>query len=208
MASGPAPRGHPGMTCLPWGVFHALDNAQARCRTISCEEKGYAMRSPWIIPTIVAIGLSVGPASAQQVDQSTRQQIERKVAAEAEYFEKHDAAGIAGLYTTGGVLVTQNAVKTGRHELEKHYIQLFKLGLNHEQARIEQVLPLGPNAVIVIGEYHVTGQGKNGPIKRGGHWTAVDVREGDIWKTRLTTAVPNPLAAESGDVVKSSRSAR
>jgi hypothetical protein len=43
-----------------------------------------------------------------------------------------------------------------------------------------------------LGEYHLSGQGLNGPIKADGHYTTVDVREGGAWKIRLLTAVPNP----------------
>jgi hypothetical protein len=52
------------------------------------------MRSPWIISAIVAIGLAP-PTFAQQVDPSTRQQVERLAATYAENFNKQDAAGIA-----------------------------------------------------------------------------------------------------------------
>jgi uncharacterized protein (TIGR02246 family) len=166
------------------------------------------MRSPWIISIIAAIGLSVGSASAQQVDQSMRQQIERFKATFAENYKKHDAAGIARLYTRDGVLVTPGGVMTGQKEIEQHYAQLFILGIN-EKTTVNQFSPLGTNAAIAIGEYYATGQGKNGPIKAGGRWTAVYVREGGIWKARLVTAVPfNSLAAVSGGTAASSGSSR
>jgi uncharacterized protein (TIGR02246 family) len=156
------------------------------------------MRSIWIVAVIAAMGLAVS-ASAQQADQSTRQQIERLAATYAENFNKQDAAGIAGLYTSDGVLVSSaaKAVKTGPQEIEQNYQNVFKMGFNHYQMTVEQVSPFGTGAAISMGEYHVTGQGQNGPINLDGHWTAVDVHEGGTWKVRLLTGVPNPPAASN-----------
>ena len=53
------------------------------------------MRSS-IIVAFVALGL-ITSASAQQIDQNTRQQIERIAAAYVENWNKHDAAGIEAL---------------------------------------------------------------------------------------------------------------
>jgi ketosteroid isomerase-like protein len=55
----------------------------------------------------------------QQVDQNTRQQLDRIVTTYVDDWNKHDAAGVAGLYTKDGVLVSQapKVVKTGLQEL-------------------------------------------------------------------------------------------
>jgi uncharacterized protein (TIGR02246 family) len=157
------------------------------------------MRSPWIISAIVAIGLAP-PTFAQQVDPNTRQQVERLAATYAENFNKQDAAGIASLYARDGVLVSRaaKAVKTGAQEIEQTYQSVFKSGMNHTDITVDQVSPLGTDAVIAIGEYHGSGHGQNGPIEVDGHWTGVDVREGGIWKVRLLTAFPNTPAAATG----------
>ena len=60
----------------------------------------------------------------------------------------------------------------------------------HNGQTIEQISPLGNDADIRIGEFHLSGQGQNGTIKLDGRYTAVDVREGGTWKIRLLTAVP------------------
>jgi hypothetical protein len=60
----------------------------------------------------------------------------------------------------------------------------------HNGETIEQISPLGNDAEIRIGEFHLSGQGQNGPSKLDGRYTAVDVREGGTWKIRLFTAVP------------------
>ncbi len=82
-------------------------------------------------------------------------------------------------------------VKSGAREIEQFYQGSFKAGINHDEITIDDVSPLGADTVIAMGEYRATGQGQNGAIKLEGHWTGVDVREGDTWKIRLLTAVPN-----------------
>jgi uncharacterized protein (TIGR02246 family) len=157
------------------------------------------MRAPWTVSAIATVCFAVS-AFAQQSNQSTRQQIERLVATYAEKFNKQDFAGIAGLYTTDGALVSQTpkVVKTGPEEIEQNYQSAFKSGMNHLELTVDQVTPLGTDVAISMGEYHLTGQGQNGLMKADGHWTGVDVREGGTWKIRLATAFPNPPQAASG----------
>jgi uncharacterized protein (TIGR02246 family) len=167
------------------------------------------MRSPWVVSAIAVICLTIG-ASAQQSSHSTRQEIERLVADYAEKLNKQDFAGIAGLYTTDGVLVSQapKAVKTGPQEIEQNYQSAFKSGLNRLELTVDQVSPLGTDAAVSMGEYHLTGHGQNGPMKVDGHWTGVDVREGGTWKIRLATAVPNPPPGVSSAAATPSGPAR
>jgi len=174
------------------------------------------MRSPWIISAteylwnsvgapkgvsrfagafaaIIAIGLAP-PAFAQGVDQNTKQQIEKPIAAYHEAWNNHNAAGIAALYTKDGILVTQSpkVVKNGTQDIEEQYEATFKAGTVHDSATADQIVALGINAVMSVGEYHLTGQGQSGPTKIDGHWTAVYVNDGGALKIRLLTAVPNP----------------
>jgi len=144
-----------------------------------------------IIATFAALGL-ITSASAQQIDQNHRQQIERIAAAYVENWNKHDAAGIAALYTKDGVLVTPTgAVRSGSQEIEQaSQGVMMKTFPQHNGETIEQISPLGNDADIRIGEFHLSGQGQNGPTKLDGRYTAVDVREGGTWKIRLFTAVP------------------
>jgi uncharacterized protein (TIGR02246 family) len=137
-------------------------------------------------------------ASAQQIDQNTRAQIERIAAAYVENWNKHDAAGIAALYAKDGVQVTETGVKSGAQEIEQAYQSVMKTFPAHNGQTIEQISPLGNDADIRIGQFHLSGEGPNGPIKLDGRYTAVDVREGGTWKIRLLTAVsvaPPPQAA-------------
>jgi uncharacterized protein (TIGR02246 family) len=145
----------------------------------------------WIMSAFAA-GSFATPVFAQQAD--LRQQIEQIVAAYTGNFNKGDAAGVAGLYTKDGILVTPSAkiVKNGQQEITEHNQALMKLGYNHDEGTIDQVSPLGNDEAISVGEYHFTGQGQNGPIKSDGHWTALYVREGGQWKIRLLTALNDP----------------
>lgn len=157
------------------------------------------MRAMWIISPIIAIGLATS-TPAQQVDQSTKQQIEQSIAAYHDAWNKQDAAGIAALDTSDGVFVGSDvkAVTNGTQEIVSHYQDVFKRGITHHgSATLDQIMPLGNNAVMVVGEYHLSGQGQSGPIKADGHYTAVDVLEGGAWKIRLLTATPNPPPAQS-----------
>jgi uncharacterized protein (TIGR02246 family) len=150
---------------------------------------GKTMRSP-TIAAFAAVGL-ITSASAQQVDQNTRQQIERLAAAYVESWNKQDAAGIATLYTKDGVLVKPTgAVRSGSQEIEQASQGVMKMFPQHNGETIEQISPLGNDADIRIGEFHLSGQGQTGPSKLDGRYTAVDVREGGTWKIRLFTAVP------------------
>ena len=172
-------------------------------------EGRHAMRRIWIIAGIMATAFAMS-ASAEQANQSTRQQIERLVATYADDFDKHDAAGIAGLYTKDGMLVSSAAkiVKTGPQEIELSYQDLFKMGMNNGQITVDQVYPLGTGSAIYLGEYHLTGEGQSGALKVDGHFTAVAVHEGDTWKIRLATAFPSPPPAPDSTAAASSGPAR
>jgi len=150
-----------------------------------------------IILGFAAIGL-ITSASAQEIDQNHRQQIERIAAAYVENWNKHDAAGIASLYTKDGVLVTATgAVRSGSQDIEQAYQSAMKTLPQHNGQTIEQISPLGNDADIRIGQFHLSGQGENGLTKLDGRYTAVDVREGGTWKIRLLTAVPIPPPAQA-----------
>jgi len=139
------------------------------------------MRSS-IIVAFVTLGL-ITPACAQEIDQSTRQQIERIAAAYVENWNKHNAAGVAALYTKDGVQVTATGVKSGPQEIEQAYQSAMKTFPQHNGQTIEQISPLGNDAVIRIGQFHLAGEGQNGPTKLDGRYTSVDVREGGHGKS-------------------------
>ena len=148
------------------------------------------MRSIWIISPIIAIGLATSAPAQQQVDQNTRKQIEQIIAEYHDAWNKHSAAGIVGLYTKDAILVTQapQAVKNGQQDIEKNYEGAFATVPNHDSATAEQIVPLGADAFMSVGEYHLIGSSNN---KLDGHWTAVYVPEAGKLKIRMLTAVPD-----------------
>jgi uncharacterized protein (TIGR02246 family) len=154
------------------------------------------MRSS-VIVAFTSLGLISSP-SAQQIDRNTRAQIERLVAAYVEKFNKHDAAGIAALYAKDGMEVTATSVTSGPQEIEQGYQSFMKpFSVLSIMVTIEQISPLGNDADIRIGQFHISGEGPNGPTKVDGRYTTIDVREGGTWKIRLLTIAnaPPPQAA-------------
>ena len=152
------------------------------------------MRLCWVFG--VATVACVLPASAQQVDQNLRQQIELLSTTYVDLYNGGDATGLAGLFTKDGLFVSPPntrapAVKSAQ-VLEQYYQASLKLGLHHEGNSVDNVSPLGSDAIIATGEYHYSGQGQNGPFKLIGTYTAVYLRDGATWKFRLLTAVPTP----------------
>ena len=146
------------------------------------------MRSSWIIAAVAAIGL-IAQASAQD---DMRQEAEKLMFAYAATFNKQDAAGLVAFYTKDGVIINQRGVLNGPSAIEEYLQSLFKAGFNHEEITVDDVSPLGADAVLVRGEYHVTGQGQNGAIKIDGNWGGVNVRQGGVLKIRLIMALPKP----------------
>ena len=87
-------------------------------------------------------------------------------------------------------------VKNGTQEIEQNYQKLFAVVPHHDSATADQIIPLGTDVVMSVGQYHLTGQGQSGPTKIDGHWTAVYVPEEGKLKIRLLTAVDDPPKAE------------
>jgi uncharacterized protein (TIGR02246 family) len=152
----------------------------------------------WHLP-IIALAFAL-PASAQSVDPSAQQGVERIVATYAEHLNKQDAAGLADLFTKDGVFVSQSpagAVKSGPQAIVQYYQGMFKNGVDHVDITLSQVEPLGSDVAIGWGEYQVAGQRQSGPIKFGGDWTATYVRDAGMWKIRLLSLIPKPPAPAS-----------
>jgi len=156
------------------------------------------MRSIQIASAVAVLGFAL-PASAQKAHQNTQQQIEQLVTTYRANWNNHNAAGIADLYTKDGVLVSQapKVVKTGPQEIAQQYETAFKT-VSHNDGATAEVYPLATDTVYSVGEYHLSGQNQNGPVKVDGHWTAIYVRDGGTWKIKLLTAVPDLPPSASG----------
>jgi ketosteroid isomerase-like protein len=137
--------------------------------------------------SILIVTLSA-PAIAAEAD--LKQEVEKLGSAYAESFNKQDAAGIAALYASGGILVNQAGTQS---DIAKYYDGTFKAGFNHEEVTVDQVWPLGSDTVLATGQYRITGKNQSGaPIEIAGIWTATDVRDGGKWKIRMLSAIPKP----------------
>ncbi len=143
------------------------------------------MRMSYVCLLLTAFAV---PAAAADADQNLKQVVEKIGAAYSENFNKQNAAGIAALYATGGMQVNQAGPTT---DVAKRYEGVFKAGFNHEEITVDQALPLGTDALIATGQFHLTGKNASGePIEYKGIWTATDVREGGTWKIRILSAIP------------------
>ena len=149
------------------------------------------MCSRWNIAVILAI-VPLASASAQQSHLDTRRQIEQLAATFSERYNKQDAGAIASMFTKDAVRVTSggSAASVGPQAIEETFKTQFKSGFRHIDLAIDQVSPFGTDAAITVGAYQITGQGQGGPLKVDGRWTEVEVREGGVWKIRLSTVAP------------------
>ena len=79
----------------------------------------------------------------------------------------------------------------GYTDVAKFYDGVFKFGVNHHEARIDQISPLGPDTALVMGKYRVTGKSPSGgAMEIAGFSTATYVRDGGRMKIRMLTALP------------------
>jgi uncharacterized protein (TIGR02246 family) len=153
---------------------------------------GRKLMNRLLTSSAILIALST-PTVAQQSDTSRRQAVEKILATYEADFNKHDAAGISGLYSKDGILLSPDGkTRTGQEEIEENYEDTFKSGVNNIQFTLNKVAPLATDSVIYLGQFHASGEGKNGPMTSDGHFSAVAVREGGTWKIHLATAFRGP----------------
>ena len=155
---------------------------------------GRIMRMASILSIMKASILSImivafsAPAFANDAD--LKKQLEQIGSAYAESFNKQDSAGIAALYATGGIHVSQAG---GRTNIAQIYEGAFKAGFNRDEVMLDQVWPLGSDTAIGMGKFRLTGKNQSGaPIETAGLWTATYIVEGGKWKIRMLTAFPQP----------------
>jgi ketosteroid isomerase-like protein len=117
-----------------------------------------------------------------------KQDVEKLSSAYEDSFNKQDAAGIAAQYVSGGFHINPAGP---RADIAEFYQGVFKAGFNHEEATVDQAWPLGTDAAIAMGEYHISGKNSTGaPVEIIGRWTAVYVSEGGKLKIRMLSAFP------------------
>jgi ABC transporter substrate binding protein len=127
-----------------WAVCRPADDARQQrakvCRLATVVGKGSWYRTNFMT------GGGKAMASKQLVDPTVRQAIERMSAIYKECFNKGDAAGVAGIFTKDGVLISQSPegpVKSGTEAIVHRYEGLFKSGFTKMDTKVGQVAQLG-----------------------------------------------------------------
>ena len=116
---------------------------------------------------------------------------------QSEAFTNKDAAAVAALFTEDGVLVAPDGMFSGRQDIEKRYEGTFqRWPFTFFNDLRDCHLKAIDNAVWSFGEWGGTLQGQTGPEFVNGYFSAIYVREGDVWKIRTLTLSerPRPVA--------------
>jgi ketosteroid isomerase-like protein len=143
------------------------------------------MKSFMLAFVVLAVGCFSLPISAQQQDlQEVMNATNTLGAHESEMLKKKDAAGIASLSTSDGLLVMlapQLAFKPGREAIQKHYQGIIDAGATDIVFELKHLEMRSNDAVWAMGTYSLTVKEKT--IQ--GNWFRMLKREGDSWKTAM-----------------------
>jgi uncharacterized protein (TIGR02246 family) len=156
----------------------------------------------------LTIGFFALPICAQQQDlQEVMNAINALGARENELLSKKDAAGIALLFTSDGLLVMlapQFAFKPGRDAIQKHYQGIINAGASNITLELKNLELRGNDGVWAAGNYSVTVKDKT--IQ--GNWFRILKRESGAWKIAMEAfaragAIDAPPAAASSSPTNS-----
>ena len=125
------------------------------------------------------------PIFAQQQDlQEVMSAANALGARESELLSKKDAAGIASLFTSDGLLVMlapQFAFKPGRDAIQKHYQAIIDAGASKITLELKNLELRGNDGVWAAGNYSVTLK----DMTVQGHWFRILKRENGAWKIAM-----------------------
>jgi uncharacterized protein (TIGR02246 family) len=143
------------------------------------------MKGAMFAAALVTFGCFVFPVFAQQQDlQEIMNATIALGARESELLSKKDAAGIASLFTSDGLLVMlapQFAFKPGRDAIEKHYQGIIDAGATNITLELKNLELRGNDGVWAAGNYSVTVKDK--AIQ--GSWFRILKRENGTWKIAM-----------------------
>ena len=149
------------------------------------------MKGAIFAAALLTVGCFSLPIFAQQQDlQEVMNAANALSARESELLGKKDAAGIASLFTSDGLLVTlapQFAFKPGRDAIQKHYQGIIDAGATSVTLELKNLELRGNDGVWAAGTYSVTVKGNN--IQ--GNWFRILKRENGNWKIAME-AVARP----------------
>ena len=128
-------------------------------------------------------------AIAQQTNAAGRQDVGQAVEAfirkYLDAYNKKDAAGVAALYTEGGLLVPPGPITTGKQNIEKAWQAVFDTGRTGLRYDIQQVQAEG-NIVWSVGQFTVMAPDESGVLQeRQGNFANIYQWEGDVLKFRV-----------------------
>ncbi len=140
------------------------------------------MKSAIFAVVLLMVGCFALPIFAQQQDlQEVMDATKALSARENELLSKKDAAGIASLFTSDGLLVMlapQFAFKPGREAIQKHYQGIIDAGATAITLELKNMELRGNDGVWAAGNYSITVKDKT--IQ--GNWFRILKRENGNWK--------------------------
>jgi uncharacterized protein (TIGR02246 family) len=143
------------------------------------------MKGAMFAVALLAVGCCTLPTFAQQQDlQEVMNATNALGAKENELLGKKDAAGIALLFTSDGLLVMlgpQFAFNPGRDAIQKHYQSIIDGGATSITMELKNMELRGNDGVWAAGSYSVTVKDKT--IQ--GNWFRILKREGGAWKIAM-----------------------
>ena len=143
------------------------------------------MKSAIFAVVLLTLGCFPLPVLAQQQNlQEIMNAANALGARESELLGKKNAAGIASLFTSDGLLVMlapQFAFKPGRDAIQKHYQGIIDAGATSITLELKNLELRGNDGVWAAGNYSVTVKDK--PIQ--GNWFRILKRENGNWKIAM-----------------------
>jgi uncharacterized protein (TIGR02246 family) len=143
------------------------------------------MKGAMFAVALLTVGCFSLPIFAQQQDlQEVMNAVAALGARESELMSKKDAAGIASLFTSDGLLVVlapQYAFKPGRDAIVKHYQGIIDAGATSIILELKNLERRGNDSIWAAGNYSVTVKDK---IIQG-NWFRILKGENGTWKIAM-----------------------
>jgi uncharacterized protein (TIGR02246 family) len=154
---------------------------------ISFAVSTFAQEKAHLDPRIAQQRDLLGVADALEVFGNLSQKLD-------EAYNKNDAAAVAAVFTEDAVLVAPDGMFSGRQDIEKRYVDTFQRSpiSDFNSRRERRHLNAIDNAVWSDGQWASTLQSQTGPVFAWGYWSAIYVREGDVWKIRMLSLIEHP----------------
>ena len=153
--------------------------------TTRFSNRGVTMKHTIFAVVLLTVSCFSLPIFAQQQDlQEVMSAANALGARESELLSKKDAAGIASLFTSDGLLVMlapQFAFKPGREAIQKHYQGIIDAGATTIVLELKNLKSRGNDGVWAAGNYSVTVKDKT--IQ--GNWFRILKSENGTWKIAM-----------------------